>query len=316
MPTNYLHPLLQQFLTGMDVGQVTSHPLFSALMQSHPDTQQSQSQMITAHGGEEIIPAQGKPDPTVVGPTGGPPNSSPPGMPGFATGGVVNPQSLTTDPTSAIPSDSPEAVYGQLNGQVWYDPWNSGPQGYGTVATMPVGGWNPNVPVAPPAARGWGAAGNPGNNPTSAAGYQANPYSYSGAPTPHPATGYSPGGGTPVWQNPNAPIGQAQATQMSGVAPGPLAMNHVPYGPELTGLSGFGGLITPNGTPVPMSQWQQTNLDPTSIGRYNSYVSDVAGMNPADLKQVGTSQTATQMPSLTPPTKFTPINPIPAASGG
>ena len=93
-------------------------------------------------------------------------------------------------------------------------------------------------------------------------------------------------------------------------------MNHVPYGPELTGLSGYGGLITPNGTPVAMSAWQKMGLDPTSIARYNSYASDIAGMNPADLAQIGQSETANKMTSLTAPIKFSGYNDQIAAPAG
>jgi len=74
----------------------------------------------------------------------------------------------------------------------------------------------------------------------------------------------------------------------TGAAPPPdpnQPLGHVPYGPELTGASGLGSSITANGTPVVLSAWQRSNFDPTSLAHYNSYLSDIAGANPADFKQ-------------------------------
>lgn len=103
----------------------------------------------------------------------------------------------------------------------------------------------------------------------------------------------------------------------SDIVSGPTAINHIPYGPELTGASGFGGLISANGTPVPMSQWQRTQLDPTSIARYNDYASSIAGVDPQDLQQIGTLETGNKMADLVAPKKFqTAAIPISALSVG
>jgi hypothetical protein len=93
-----------------------------------------------------------------------------------------------------------------------------------------------------------------------------------------------------------APIG-SPGQQQGGGQP-------LPLGPELTGASGFGGLVTQNGTPVAPSAYQQANLDPTSLEHYNSYVTDIAGFNPADFKQTGTNETG-NVAALAAPEKYT-----------
>lgn len=91
--------------------------------------------------------------------------------------------------------------------------------------------------------------------------------------------------------------------------------NHVQYGPELTGLSGYGSLITPNGTPVVMSEWQKQQFDPTSIANYGDYAHAIAGWNPADLAQYGTRMTG-NVGDLSRPTNFAPIGIQPSPGGG
>lgn len=119
---------------------------------------------------------------------------------------------------------------------------------------------------------------------------------------------------------PNPWMGSNPLNQSSSdIVSGPSAVNHVPYGPELTGASGYGGLITPTGTPVPMSMWQRNQLNPTSISRYNDYASSVAGFNPQDLQQIGTLETGNKMTDLTAPKKFQtaaiPIGALPVGGG-
>ena len=107
--------------------------------------------------------------------------------------------------------------------------------------------------------------------------------------------------------------------QQSGVIPGPRAINHVPYGPELTGLSGYGGLITPNGTPVVASEWQRQHLDPTSLANYDDYAGSIAGYNPADLKQLSDQMTGVlneNSPTIKAPIKFNLNIPVPGQGGG
>lgn len=117
------------------------------------------------------------------------------------------------------------------------------------------------------------------------------------------------------------PISASAAAQQSGVIAGPTAINHVPYGPELTGMSGFGGLITPNGTPVAASEWQRQHLDPTSLGNYEDYAGSIAGWNPADLKQQSDQMTGVlneNSPTIKAPTKFdlSGAIPVPGQGGG
>lgn len=117
------------------------------------------------------------------------------------------------------------------------------------------------------------------------------------------------------------PISANAAAQQSGVIAGPTAINHVPYGPELTGMSGLGGLITPNGTPVVASEWQRQHLDPTSLGNYEDYAGSIAGWNPADLKQQSDQMTGVlneNSPTIKAPIKFDLSNqiPVPGQGGG
>ena len=129
-------------------------------------------------------------------------------------------------------------------------------------------------------------------------------------------------GGEDVVQTPSMPPTPVAAQSSpnpwnsADVVSGPIAPNHIPYGPELTGASGFGGLITPNGTPVPMSMWQRQQLDPTAIANYNDYLSSVAGVNPQDFQQIGTLETGNKMSDLKAPTRFNIPIPIGAPSGG
>jgi hypothetical protein len=91
--------------------------------------------------------------------------------------------------------------------------------------------------------------------------------------------------------------------------------NHVQYGPELTGLSGYGGLITPNGTPVVMSEWQRKQFDPTSIANYGDYAHTIAGWNANDLAFQSDKITG-NVGDATLPKNWAPIGIQPSPSGG
>lgn len=103
------------------------------------------------------------------------------------------------------------------------------------------------------------------------------------------------------------------------VVAGPGVLNHVPYSPALTGLSQYGGLMTPNGTPVTMSNWQRANLNPSSIsgpGGYEDYAMQVAGWNPTDLANQGRNMTGSFGTDLSAPKNYAPIAINPAPAGG
>lgn len=133
----------------------------------------------------------------------------------------------------------------------------------------------------------------------------------------------SPVGSTTTPTTPTPPpIARPTTTpNISGIVPGPTAVNHVPYGPELTGMSGYGGLITPNGTPVVASEWQRQHLDPTSLGNYEDYAGSIAGYNPADLKQLSDTMTGVlneNSPTIKAPIRFnlSGQTPVPGQGGG
>lgn len=142
-----------------------------------------------------------------------------------------------------------------------------------------------NTPVTPP------AANTPGVNAPPA------PVGSTGG-----GTGGTGGGGAGAGGSTPPPYTPTGAYTVGGETG---ATNHVPYGPELTGLGGFGALITQGGTPVAASMWQRNHLDPTSIAHYNSYLGDIAGFNPQDFLHYSQQETGSgAINNLPAPTKF------------
>jgi hypothetical protein len=287
-PSGFLHPILLAFLNSLPNPNLTimQHPAFPILTQTHPDQ--------TAVASYQAPPVGGfTPQPTLTSPTG------------FATAAAAP----RTDPTAS--SAAQITPVGTPAGSSGTDAFGMKPN----QLQAPVGNPTPGVPNPAATASpnqpfpqtGPNASMPIGNSSMIGQDMNSSPGMWNANPRTLPPINFA---GGPNGSNPN----NANA---SGVMAGPQALNHVPYGPELTGLSGYGGLITPNGTPVAMSMWQKMGLDPTSISRYNSYVSDVAGMNPADLAQIGMSETSNKMTDLKAPIKFSGANnQIAAPAGG
>jgi len=319
MATNFLAPILQQFLATLPVLTITNHPAFQILVSTHP----TYAPAVAATG-----PTQATTGTTSVSQSY--PYRSPANNPTAASAGPAQATGIYSQ--NGIPRVLPTGTTGPLagldsraaNSGAYISPVANTPSPVvNNAASAPApGNIRPPTPGIP----------NPTmqqspNQPLPQPGPNASmPIGNSGAFGGIGRGGLGGGiGGTLPWdanrgntnQSPVNYIGSnPNNANPSGVLSGPEALNHVPYGPELTGLGGFGGLITPNGTPVAMSAWQKMGLDPTSISRYNSYVSDVAGMNPADLAQIGMDETSNRMSDLKAPIRYLPNTPIPAAGGG
>lgn len=265
-----------------------------------------QPQLIMAHGGEEITPAPGTPMPTLLGSPGGKPFSNP-----------MDPNDPTTQPQGdggdikSVISNLIQAVQAVLARPEFADlqaPIAAPPDGPGgPPPSMATGGIIPSAGVSQSPA-GVGVIPNTGAN-----------QSPIGSMSPPQPVNQSPAVGQTGVQG-MAPQPQSQSNLIHAapqtIVNGPGVMNHVPYGRSLTGLGGQGAGMTANGTPVPLSGWQLANMDPSSIADYQSYVGSIAGWNPADLKQVGTSTTQPSgMPMLGAPKNFVPIQ-IQGGPGG
>lgn len=228
-------------------------------------------------GGSDIIPNPSRP----------PINSSGAASSQIPTPGIPTPQPAQQMPTPGIPANRTGAVA------------NQPPPSPGIGSPIPIGNSaSLGSSVIPgtfgPAPSGVGFP--VGKGPQGIADF-GPPNSLAGQETTHP----------PV------PITPAPETVVSG----PMAQNHVPYGPELTGLDQLGGLITPNGTPVPLSMWQLAHLDPTSLANYQNYIDAIAGWNSADLQAIGKFITGpADGINFTAPRKWNPIDITPAPSGG
>lgn len=300
-----------------------------------------QPQLIMAHGGEQITPAPGTPLPTLLGSPGGAPFSNPtdpndPNNPSPQGGGSINDainnlisaaQALVTHPGF---KGAPIPIPGQ-------DEQDSSASGQPPVPGMAAGGMvngYPRFPVVSPNSN----AGE--GDDTSIPGYAAGgkvPYYYddgrSGASQSNPVGSVGGRGGAnqlpPPFYTPQTnaygQTGQATASNVihaptyNDISAGPGVLNHMPYSPVLTGLSGYGATMTRDGTPVVMSNWQRNNLMPSSIsgpGGYDDYAMQVAGWNPADLAALGKSVTGNFGVDLSAPKNYSAIPIAPAPGGG
>lgn len=292
-PTGYLSPILVDFLNSLPNPNIViqQHPAFPILVQSHPNP---------------TIAATANP---TTGFTANTPGSS------GALTSASGLQATTSAPKAPSTASGGTAIGNPSVGFTANTPGSSGGLTSTTTAPAPATNTRPPTPGIPST-----PVGQSPNQPLPMQGPNATPpIGNTGVINPNlPA----PSGIQPSTQ-PAPPINYGTFNSATnkyalpqGVTAGPQALMHVPYGPELTGLSGYGGLITPNGTPVAMSVWQKNNLDPTSVARYNSYVSDIAGMNPADLAQIGQTETGNKMADLKAPLKFTGYNSQVAAPAG
>lgn len=316
LSSGYLHPILLAFLNSLPNPNIViqQHPAFPILAQTHPNTNIVASLGSMAPGFND--PAQALTSASGVETTGTAPrvdstrssgtqiaseNAGPPlGSSGGSASGTLG--------TGGGPNTTGRSSGSQIFGGNSPSPTNTPPTPGIPTPRTPGTGVQPAPKMGPNASPPIGNTSALPVNPPSTVAPQFSTSGPSGIPVTGAGSAF----------NAQPPISGANPLNQntSGVVAGPQALNHVPYGPELTGLSGFGGLITPNGTPVAMSAWQKLALDPTSIARYNSYVSDVAGMNPADLAQIGQAETANKMADLKAPIKFAGIEPIAAPAGG
>ena len=221
--------------------------------------------------------------------SGGPPQGGPQ-VPGMAGGGMVG------YPTARpIPGYLPlsQAVPGMAAG--------------GTLSSDSRSGANSSgVPYSNAA-----YAVSPSGAVNSTNRSSANPYAnLIGPPVTAPTTtnAYGQTAGSNVMSSPG----------YNDIQAGQGVLNHMPYSPVLTGLSGYGATMTPNGTPVVMSNWQRSHLSPNSIsgpGGYDDYAQQVAGWSPADLQALGNSVTGGFGTDLAAPKNYAPIT-IPIAPAG
>lgn len=295
-----------------------------------------QPQLVMAHGGEEIKPAPGTPLPTLLGSPGGAPFSNPldpsdPNNPSPQGGESINDalqhliqaaQELVMHPGFKAPIAPPEpSTPGMASGGVVPSYARGGVVSYSNAA----------FPSSLP------STALPLDNYTPVGQGRTDSYRPVGPPvsqSPVPPITSPVWGGTasvpPAWGGPVAPpsqnaYGQSINPNMvhqptyNDVNAGPGVLNHMPYSPVLTGLSGYGATMTPDGTPVVMSNWQRSHLMPSSIsgpGGYSDYAMQVAGWNPADLQALGTSVTGNFGTDLSAPKNYAPIAINPAPSGG
>lgn len=312
-----------------------------------------QPQLIVAHGGEEITPAPGTPMPTLLGSPGGKPFSNPldPSDP--------NNPSPTNGPDGPSDGSSINDAISNLIAAAQALVTHPGFKGVAPIpGTPPISGSDSSQPPIPGMAAG-GMVGYPvmhsnmnagEGDETSIPGYASGgripyanaSYSRSAALQSTPVTtssrwpvhqstlplttGSRGPSGIPLWM----PMGQNAYGQASGnnvvhspfandINAGPGVLNHMPYSPVLTGLSGYGATMTPDGTPVIMSNWQRSHLMDSSIsgpGGYDDYAMQVAGWSPTDLKGLGNSVTGNFATDLTAPKNYTPISVNPAPAGG
>jgi hypothetical protein len=307
---NYLHPVLQKFLQTIPSTVISSHPALIALASTHPTTVGTSGVANPATSSilSQILSLAKAPSASGLAALTTPGSSqtilAPPRNPtadALAMGGGA-PASQVTPDALANYANAPKGPSGLYP--------NGTP--IATSPPAPIGSPQPAGAPPTPGIPNPGMAASPNQPPPVSAQGAPPPIGNSAAPPPPGGTPPGSPGDTIQWGSLNG----NSYSPGSGVKPGPFAMNHVPYGPELTGLSGYGGLITPNGTPVAMSNWQRLQLDPTSIARYNSYVSDIAGMNPADMAQIGASETGNKMADLKAPIRFSGVNVTPAPAGG
>lgn len=287
-----------------------------------------QPQLIMAHGGETIIPADGRPAPIAMGAT----SASTP-VPGYAMGGVVpdqtDPQALFNTWHDAIHQTDPSRGMGPTGIASGYPsgggtphPYPGGGSGWnpGNGTAYPGGGWGTGSgSVANPAPSGWGiGSGVPAGPIGSMPGYGGNPWRGGGLPAGFNPTMQRSAPITNAYGQ-SAPAQTTHAPTYNDTLAGPGMLNHLPYSPVLTGLSGYGATMTPNGTPVVMSNWQRSHLMPSSVsgpGGYDDYAMQVAGWNPADLQALGTSITGNFGTDLAAPKNYAPISVNPSPSGG
>lgn len=320
-----------------DIPPHTSIPGYAAGTGEVPGTL-GQPQLIMAHGGEEITPAPGTPMPALLGSPGGAPFSNPTDPndpmsqgdqpdesggdiqtfimnliqaaqalvtnPGFAKLGL--PMGPPADDAGASPAGPP--IPGMAGGGVVpsyaaggtipslaLQAWRRA-QGYSASAIMaPVGG-RVAPTVAPP--------------PLPLGATPAKPPPMSGPPV---QLGVGSGVGTPP------PM--STAPPPINIGDSPATLNPIPerFDPVMTGMSGFGATMTRNGTPVVMSNWQRSHLDPSVVTGprgYEDYAMQVAGRNPEDLKALGNSMTGNFGTDLSAPKNYAPISINPAPAGG
>ena len=183
-------------------------------------------------------------------------------------------------------------------------------QGTATNMIPPVGGWTTSTPR--PAAT-LAPIGGGNQSSWSSSGPRGIPNWLGGG-----VTGGPPQPTTNAYGQTNA-AGVTHAPTNNDIVAGPGVLNHQNYSPTLTGLSGYGATITPNGTPVVMSQWQRAHLDPSSIsgpGGYDDYAMQVAGWSPADLQAKGQNLTGGFGTDLSAPKNYAPIPTNIAPAGG
>ena len=296
-----------------------------------------QPQLIMAHGGEHITPAPGTPLPALLGSPGGAPFSNPtdpndpmnPGSPTAPSGNIQQSIMALIQAAQALVSD-PD--FSKLGIPI-------APPSDGDLESPDDGssGQPPDVSGGPPGAP-------PGGSPIPgmAAGGSISsqilaPVGYTSTLTPPPLLnsswanngpkgiplGIGPAIGGPqpttnAYGQTNTP-GRVTAPTNNDIIAGPGVLNHQPYSPVLTGLSGYGATMTPNGTPVVMSNWQRAHLDPSSItgpGGYDDYAMQVAGWSPADLQAAGNSMTGGFGTDLAAPRNYAPITTNVAPAGG
>lgn len=295
-----------------------------------------QPQLIMAHGGEHIIPAPGTPMPALLGSPGGAPFSNP------------------TDPNDPM-SQGEGAPIASQDDSGSDDPNSGGDiqafimnliQAAQALVTNP-GFAKLGIPMGPPSGDSTGSAPIPGMAmggvvPSYAAGgvvtdrggaNQSAPgtpgdrdVNQSPAVTPDDrgAANQSSNDALFMPQGPNA-YGQTTGDDMvhsptyNDILPGQGVLNHMPYSPVLTGLSGYGATMTRNGTPVVMSNWQRSHLMPSSVsgpGGYEDYAMQVAGWNPTDLQALGNRASDFGSQGLVAPRNYAPFVVNPAPSGG
>lgn len=271
-----------------------------------------QPQLIVAHGGEQITPAPGTPMPALLGSPGGAPFSNPTdpndpmsqGNQPDTSGGDIQAfimnliqaaQALVTNPafkSLGVPMGPPSSddTEGSPAG-----PPIPGMASGGVVPSYAMGGTVPSASL-----QAWRRAQNYSASAVMSplGGTRATPPTMSGPPIPiHPGT-------------PPVNIGDSPAT-----------LNPIPerFDPVMTGMSGYGATMTRNGTPVVMSNWQRSHLDPSVVTGprgYEDYAMQVANRNPEDLKALGNSMTGNFGTDLSAPKNYAPISINPAPAGG
>lgn len=276
-----------------------------------------QPQLIMAHGGEHITPAPGTPLPTLLGSPGGKPFSNPldpsdPNNPSDSSGTSIN--DLVSNLISAAQALVTNPGFAKLGIPI-------APMSQPTDGASPDGGGGP-----PPGMAMGGTVGSrdSANQSPFALTSLRDSAQQSLAPSPFNISGprgipdYMPTSTNAYGQTVSA--NTAHAPGYNDIIAGKGVLNHMPYSPVLTGLSGYGATMTADGTPVVMSNWQRSHLMPNSIsgpGGYDDYAMQVAGWNPADLQALGNNMTGDfGTTGLSAPKNYSPISINPAPSGG